>query len=109
MLEAAVANMNSFGRVAVCGVISEYTNATTRAAPEMLDIIYKRITIKGFLAADLMNVYAEFLSKTVEYLKGGKLKTIEDISRGVESIPSAFIGLFNGENMGKKIVKVADE
>ncbi|KAK6781192.1 hypothetical protein RDI58_023376 [Solanum bulbocastanum] len=109
MLEAAVANMNSCGRVAVCGVISEYTSATTRAAPEMLDIIYKRITIKGFLAADLMNVYAEFLSKTVEYLKSGKLKTIEDVSRGVESIPSAFIGLFNGENIGKKIVKVADE
>ncbi|CAN4120763.1 unnamed protein product [Withania somnifera] len=109
MLEAAVANMNSFGRVALCGVISEYTNASTRAAPEMMDIVYKRITIKGFLAADLMTVYADFLSKTVEYHQDGKLKAIEDISQGVESIPSAFIGLFNGDNIGKKIVKVADE
>ncbi|XP_009623179.1 NADP-dependent alkenal double bond reductase P2-like [Nicotiana tomentosiformis] len=109
MLEAAVANMNSFGRVAVCGVISEYTNASTRAAPEMLDIVYKRITIQGFLAADLMKVYADFLSKTVEYLQAGKLKAIEDVSQGVESIPSAFIGLFRGDNIGKKIVKVADE
>ncbi|MCD7456590.1 hypothetical protein HAX54_032309 [Datura stramonium] len=109
MLEAAVANMNSFGRVAICGVISEYTNASTRAAPEMLDIVYKRITIQGFLAADLMKVYADFLSKTIEYLKAGKLKAIEDVSQGVESIPSAFIGLFNGDNIGKKIVKVADE
>ncbi|XP_055811991.1 NADP-dependent alkenal double bond reductase P2-like [Solanum dulcamara] len=109
MLEAAVANMNSFGRVAICGVISEYTNASTRAAPEMLDIVYKRITIQGFLAADLMNVYADFLSKTVEYLQAGKLKVIEDVSQDVESIPAAFIGLFNGDNIGKKIVKVADE
>ncbi|KAJ8547109.1 hypothetical protein K7X08_010695 [Anisodus acutangulus] len=109
MLEAAVANMNLFGRVAICGVISEYTNASTRAAPEMLDIVYKRITIQGFLAADFMKVYADFLSKTVEYLQDGKLKAIEDVSDGVESIPSAFIGLFNGDNIGKKIVKVADE
>lgn len=109
MLEAAVANMNSFGRVAICGVISEYANASTRAAPEMLDIVYKRITIQGFLAADLMKVYADFLSKTVEYLQAGKLKAIEDVSQGVESIPSAFIGLFRGDNIGKKIVKVADE
>ncbi|KAF3670303.1 putative F-box/kelch-repeat protein-like [Capsicum annuum] len=109
MLEAAVANMNSFGRVAICGVISEYTNASTRAAPDVKDIVYKRIRIQGFLAADFMPVYEDFLSKTVEYLQDGKLKTIEDISQGVESIPSAFIGLFYGDNIGKKIVKVADE
>ncbi|PHU21414.1 hypothetical protein BC332_06521 [Capsicum chinense] len=102
-------HMNSLGRVAICGVISEYTYASTRAAPEMLDIVYKRIRIQGFLTADLMTVYADFLSKTVEYLHDGKLKAIEDISQGVESIPSAFIGLFNGNNIGKKIVKVADE
>ncbi|KAM3249597.1 hypothetical protein P3L10_011370 [Capsicum annuum] len=102
-------HMNSLGRVAICGVISEYTYASTRAAPEMLDIVYKKIRIQGFLTADLMTVYADFLSKTVEYLHDGKLKAIEDISQGVESIPSAFIGLFNGNNIGKKIVKVADE
>ncbi|PHT85386.1 hypothetical protein T459_07492 [Capsicum annuum] len=77
--------------------------------PDVKDIVYKRIRIQGFLAADFMPVYADFLSKTVEYLQDGKLKTIEDISQGVESIPSAFIGLFNGDNIGKKIVKVADE
>ncbi|PHT39075.1 hypothetical protein CQW23_22648 [Capsicum baccatum] len=109
MLEAALANMDSLGTVAICGVISEYTNASTRASPEMLDIVYKRISIQGFLTADLMTVYADFLSKTVEYLQDGKLKAIEDISQGVESIPSAFIGLFNGDSIGKKIVKVADE
>ncbi|PHT85389.1 hypothetical protein T459_07495 [Capsicum annuum] len=109
MLEAALANMDSLGTVAICGVISEYTNASTRASPEMLDIVYKRISIQRFLTADLMTVYADFLSKTVEYLHDGKLKAIEDTSQGVESIPSAFIGLFNGDSIGKKIVKVADE
>lgn len=75
----------------------------------MLDIVYKRITIQGFLAVDLMKVLADFPLKTVEYLQG-ELQTIEDLSQGVESIPSAFIELFNGDNIGKiDCFKVADE
>lgn len=109
MLEAAVSNMNTFGRVAVCGVISEYTDAGKRAAPDMLDVIYKRIKIQGFLAADQMLVYSDFLSTTTDHLRTGKLHAIEDISHGLESVPSAFIGLFCGHNTGKKIVKIADE
>nr|GMC60400.1 NADP-dependent alkenal double bond reductase P2-like [Ipomoea batatas]GMD75232.1 NADP-dependent alkenal double bond reductase P2-like [Ipomoea batatas]GMD78859.1 NADP-dependent alkenal double bond reductase P2-like [Ipomoea batatas] len=109
MLEAAVANMNPHGRVAACGVISEYTNATERAAPNMIDVIYKRIKIQGFLSSDFMNVHADFHSRTLEYLKAGKIKVLEDISHGVENIPSAFIGLFRGDNIGKKMVQIADE
>ncbi|CAB4288606.1 unnamed protein product [Prunus armeniaca] len=109
MLEAAVSNMNTFGRVAVCGVISEYTDAGKRAAPDMLDVIYKRIKIQGFLAADQMKVYSDFLSTTTDHLRTGKLHAIEDISHGLESVPSAFIGLFCGHNTGKKIVEIADE
>ncbi|CAI9100150.1 OLC1v1037090C1 [Oldenlandia corymbosa var. corymbosa] len=109
MLEAAVENMNSFGRVAVCGVISEYTDKGKRAAPNMIDVVYKRITIRGFLAADYMNVYGDYLAATLEHLRNGKMHALDDISRGVESIPSAFLGLFRGDNIGKKIVQVADE
>lgn len=107
MLEAAVNNMNAFGRVAVCGVISEYTDAGKRAAPNMLDVVYKRINIRGFLVTDFMNVFEDFLAKTSDHLRTGKLHVIEDISSGMESIPSAFVGLFNGDNIGKKIVKIA--
>ncbi|KAG7989207.1 hypothetical protein I3843_03G226500 [Carya illinoinensis] len=108
MLEAAVANVNNFGRVAVCGVISEYTSGK-RAAPDMLDVVYKRITIRGFLAADYMNVYSDFISTTSDHLCTGNMQALEDITPGVENIPSAFIGLFSGDNVGKKIVKIADE
>uniref|UniRef100_A0A5B6YXU6 Enoyl reductase (ER) domain-containing protein n=1 Tax=Davidia involucrata TaxID=16924 RepID=A0A5B6YXU6_DAVIN len=109
MLEAAVANMNTFGRVAVCGVISEYTDSKKRAAPDMLDVVYKRITMQGFLAADLMNVYADFMSTTTDHLRTGKMQAIEDISHGIENVPSAFIGLFCGDNVGKKIVQITDD
>ncbi|KAL3535855.1 hypothetical protein ACH5RR_004316 [Cinchona calisaya] len=109
MLEAAVENMNPFGRIAVCGVISEYTNKGRRAAPNMVDVLYKRIKIQGFLAADHVKGYKDFLSTTLEHLQVGKFHVLEDISHGVESIPSAFVGLFRGDNVGKKMVKVAGD
>lgn len=109
MLEAAVANMNKFGRVGVCGAISEYTGSGKRAALEMLDVVYKRITIQGFLAADYLKCYADFISTTAEHLRTGKMQALCDISHGVESVPCAFIGLFCGDNIGKKIVQIADE
>lgn len=108
MLEAAVANMKQFGRVAVCGVISEYTGSGKRAALDMLDVVYKRITIQGFLAADYLKCYADFMKTTTDHLRTGKMHSLCDISHGVESVPAAFIGLFSGENIGKKIVQIAD-
>lgn len=109
MLEAAVANMNLLGRVAACGAIAEYTDATKRAAPSMLDVVYKRIKIQGFLISDHMNLYADFISMASEHLLNGKIQPLEDISNGVESIPSAFIELFQGDNIGKKIVRIAED
>lgn len=107
MLEAAIANMNNFGRVAACGVISEYTDKVRRARQDMLDVIYKRIKIQGFLAGDYFNVFEDFILTTSDYLRTGKFEALEDISHGVESIPSAFVGLFRGDNIGKKIVQIA--
>lgn len=107
MLEAAIANMKSFGRVPLCGVISEYTNSK-KAIPSMLDLVYKRIKIQGFLGGDFLNVYPDFISKASQCLRSAKIETLEDISVGIDSIPSAFIGLFKGDNIGKKIVKFVE-
>lgn len=108
MLEAAVANMNTFGRVSVCGVISEYTDTRKRAAPDMIDVVYKRITIRGFLAGDYMSMFPEFVSATTDHLRTGKMQALEDISHGIESVPSALVGLFRGDNVGKKMVQISD-
>ncbi|KAI6681674.1 hypothetical protein NL676_035555 [Syzygium grande] len=109
MQEAAIANMNAFGRVAVCGVISEYTDSGKRATPDMLDVIYKRIKIQGFLAGDHIGLFQDFVSATSDHLRSGELCPLEDISDGLDCIPFAFTGLFRGDNVGKKIVKIAEE
>ncbi|XP_065049953.1 2-alkenal reductase (NADP(+)-dependent)-like [Musa acuminata AAA Group] len=106
MLDAAVANINLFGRVALCGAISEYTDAGKRAALDMVDVIYKRITLRGFLALDHLNLYAGFISSTSDHLRHGRMRAVEDISTGLESVPSAFAGLFRGDNVGKKLVQL---
>ncbi|KAK4479180.1 hypothetical protein RD792_014691 [Penstemon davidsonii] len=109
MLEAAVENMNIFGRVAVCGVISEYTDKTKGAKPDMIAVIYKRIRIEGFLTVDFKDIYEEFISTTVQHLQTGKMQAIEDFSYGVESIPTALVDLFRGNNVGKKVVRIAED
>ncbi|XLT08843.1 hypothetical protein HN51_054636, partial [Arachis hypogaea] len=69
-----------------------------------------RITIQGFLIPDLMiHHFQNFMIKTSNYLRTGELQVIEDIPLGMESTPSAFVGLFNGSNIGKKIVRLVEE
>lgn len=109
MLEAAILNMNLHGRIAVCGVISEYTDNGKRAIPDMLSVIYKRITIRGFLAGDHMGMFPEFFSTTIDHLNTGKMQVLEDVSFGLEGVPSAFVGLFRGDNVGKRIVQVSND
>ncbi|XP_065848584.1 2-alkenal reductase (NADP(+)-dependent)-like [Euphorbia lathyris] len=109
MQEAAISNMKVFGRIAVCGVISEYTDQGRKAAPDMIDVIYRRLKIQGFLAADFMDLYPDFISTTTQYLRSGKMHSLEDISTGVQTIPSSLVALFRGQNIGKKIVQLAQQ
>lgn len=109
MLEAAIANMKPFGRVAACGAISQYTDTTRRLTGlDMVDIIYKRVTIQGFLSRDLIQHFEDFISKTSDHLHAGEMQVLEHISHGLESLPSAFVGLFRGCNIGKTIVQISD-
>ncbi|CAL5048537.1 unnamed protein product [Urochloa decumbens] len=107
MLEAALANMNTYGRVALSGVISEYTGAGRRAVPDLLEVIYKRITIRGFFAWDFLPKFPEFGAVIGEWIRQGKVHVLEDVSEGIDSVPAAFAALFRGHNVGKKLVKLA--
>ncbi|XP_047078363.1 2-alkenal reductase (NADP(+)-dependent)-like [Lolium rigidum] len=106
MLEAALANMNTYGRVAVCGAIAEYTDPGRRAAPGLLEVVYKRIALRGFLSYDFMTQFHEYNVIIGNWIREGRIQVIEDVSNGLESVPSAFAALFRGENVGKKLVKL---
>jgi len=110
IFEAAMWNMNNFGRIALCGMISNYNDEKPAPGPRgMMSIIGKRLTIAGFIVSDHPEACGEFTKKAAGWIGEGKLKYRETIAEGVENAPTAFIDLLNGRNIGKQIVRLDDE
>ena len=108
-LDAALASMNTLGRVAVCGMISGYNEPGARTVVRNLsNIIYGRITIRGFVATDFLHLRPQFETDMRAWLKAGKIKWRETVLEGIEEAPHAMVGLMKGENIGKMLVKLGD-
>jgi NADPH-dependent curcumin reductase CurA len=107
-LDAALARINTLGRIAVCGMISGYNEAGARTSVHNLaNIIYGRINIRGFVVTDFLHLRDEFRQDMVQWLQDGRIKYQETILEGIENAPKALIGLLNGLNAGKMLVQVA--
>jgi NADPH-dependent curcumin reductase CurA len=109
-LDAALPRMNSLGRIPVCGMISAYNNPGAISSPvtTLSNIVYGRITIRGFVAPDFMHLREQFAAEMTGWLKNGRVKYRETLHHGIEEAPAALIGMLNGENIGKMMVKLAD-
>jgi hypothetical protein len=105
-LEAALRRMNTLGRVAVCGMISGY-NQNGVPVRNLSNIIYSRVMLRGFVATDFMHLHEAFRSDMSGWLRNGRIKYQETIFDGIAEAPAALIGLFNGVNTGKMLVKLA--
>ncbi|MCL1077838.1 NADP-dependent oxidoreductase [Parashewanella spongiae] len=106
-LRATLNNMNDYGRVAVCGMISQYNDTTPTPGPENLfQIIVKKLKLEGFIVFDHWSHYGEFAKEMAQWLASGKIQAEQTIYEGLENAPEAFIGLFEGKNKGKMIVKL---
>jgi NADPH-dependent curcumin reductase CurA len=106
-LEAALRRMNTLGRVPVCGFISGYNSGHSNVS-NLSNIIYSRVTLRGFVAPDFMHLYGEFQRDMAGWLKAGKVKYQETVMDGIAKAPAALIGLMAGENSGKMLVKLAE-
>jgi NADPH:quinone reductase len=107
--DAVFMQINTFARLSICGQISQYNNSKPEMGPRLLGmLIVARAKAQGFLVTDYMPRFSEALPEMSRWLSEGKLKYREDIVDGFENLPKAFIGLFHGENIGKRIVKVVD-
>jgi NADPH-dependent curcumin reductase CurA len=108
-LDAALGKMKNFGRIALCGAISQY-NATHRPpGPSNLVLaVGKRLTLRGFIVSDHREHYADFVREMSGWLREGKVTLQETIVEGgLGKAPEAFIGLLRGDNTGKMLVKLA--
>ena len=106
-LESAIFRMKNFGRIVICGRISQM-NVTTPPSglKNMAHVLVKRLTIKGFLIFDHENDNEPFETDMKDWLKNNKIKFKETVYEGLENAPKAFIDLLNGKNIGKMLVKI---
>ncbi len=106
-LEAALQYMNNWGRIVVCGMISQYNATAASPGPANLVLmIGRRLRMQGFIVSDHPERRDDFLRDVSGWMKDGKLKWEETVFDGIERAPEAFIGLFHGENLGKMLVSV---
>ncbi len=99
--------MNLFGRVSVCGQISEYNREKSEPGPRLLRfVLVKQLRVEGFIVTRFQKRWAEGIAQMAKWLGEGKLKYREEIVDGFLNTPRAFVGMLNGENTGKMLVKV---
>ena len=105
VLDAILARMNDFGRIALCGMISGYDgNPIPLQNPSL--ILTSRLKIEGFIVSEHMDVWPEALTELGTMVATGKMKYRETIAHGLESAPEAFLGMLKGKNFGKQLVKL---
>jgi hypothetical protein len=106
-LEATLSCLRVHGRIVACGSISGYNDETSRPGPSNLfNVIGKRLTMKGMIVSDWLDRQGEFEKEMSDLFKEGKLKNHETVVKGIDQAVGAFIGLFQGNNVGKMVVAV---
>ncbi|XP_074555520.1 prostaglandin reductase 1 [Halichoeres trimaculatus] len=103
----ALQQMKDFGRIAVCGAISTYNDTTPQTGPyQHLTMIIKQLKMEGFMQSRWQHKHPETLKRLMGWYKEGKLKCREHVTKGFENMPAAFMGMLQGENIGKAIIMV---
>jgi NADPH-dependent curcumin reductase CurA len=112
IFDAVLPQLNTGARVPVCGMVSQYNAMGLPEGPDRLgylmgQILRKRITMRGFtIFEDFGSLYPEFAAEMGGWLKAGKIHYREEIVDGLEKAPATFIGMLNGDNFGKCVIRV---
>src|SRR6185436_162946 len=107
VLSAVLRLVNQGARIPICGMISQYNATTTAPGPNLGQLLVRRVRMEGFNVNDYLNRCDDFVSECGAWVRKGELRYREHIVDGLEAAPRAFIGLFDGENVGKLLVRVS--
>ena len=109
VLDAALSLMNLRGRIACCGNVSQYDVDKPAPGPMAVPglVVTKRLRMEGFIVMDFFDRRAEAETRLARWVEQGKIKAIVDVFDGLERAPEALIGLFEGNNRGKRAVRVS--
>lgn len=106
LLDAVLTRMNHYGRIAVCGLLADYT-AGTRTSPREFDqVLMRRLRIEGFFSPDFMHEGPALTRRLRDWTEAGQLVMPYDVTQGLENTLTAYAKLFTGANIGKVIVEL---
>jgi NADPH-dependent curcumin reductase len=108
-LETGIGHMADFGRIVLCGAISSYNDSTPKPGPRnLMLLVSRRVRMQGFIVLDYLNRADEAIAALTEWVLSGEIAWREDIQEGFDNIPATLQRLFNGSNVGKQLLKLAD-
>ncbi|USX23831.1 NADP-dependent oxidoreductase [Oxalobacteraceae bacterium OTU3REALA1] len=105
VLDASLARTNAFARIALCGIIAGFAGADLSIKNARL-LLINRLSLRGFIITEHMDFWSQGLQELGALVADGKLKYRESVAEGLASAPDAFIGLLEGRNFGKQLVKL---
>lgn len=110
LLEAGIMSLALHGRIVLCGTISSYDADphAQRGVRFLLNLAMKRARIEGFIVRDYQARYPEAIALLSKWMDEGKLRAVEDVQEGFDNIPATLRRLFEGKNLGKQLLKIAD-
>ncbi|RZJ18756.1 MAG: NADP-dependent oxidoreductase [Haliea sp.] len=110
ILDAVLTRITRGARIIICGAISQYNNTTPVKGPaNYLSLLVNRARMEGIVVFDYADRYPQAIAEMAGYLKDGTMKSKEDVVDGLENFPETLLKLFNGENFGKLVLRVAKE
>ncbi len=108
-LEAGIGNMADFGRIVLCGAISGYNDTAPKPGPRNLVLLVtRRVRMQGFIVIDYLERAGEAIDALTGWVLDGEIAWREDIQEGFDNIPTTLQRLFDGSNVGKQLLKLAD-
>ena len=109
ILDHVLAKIRRNARIIICGAISQYNNTTAIQGPKnYLSLLVNRGMMKGMVVFDYTERFPIAIAEMAGYLKDGRMKSKEDLVTGLDTFPETLLKLFNGENFGKLVLKLAE-
>lgn len=109
VLDAVVEGLNKDARIPLCGLIAHYNATEPERGPSFRSLLFSRALVKGFIVSDHLDRMPDFLRDMTAWVKSGRVKYREDIVEGLARAPEAFVGLLQGKNFGKLLVRVSPD
>jgi NADPH-dependent curcumin reductase len=107
ILDAVLGRLNTFARIPLCGLVSQYNETQPRAVRNFISLGTNRVKLQGFFSGDYTDIWPSIIQELGQMVASGQLKYHETIVEGLENAPAAFIGMLKGQNLGKQLVKLA--